>query len=479
MKFEQIYNLLNKENLIIDTKKCFDDINYISYNSKDIEKNTLFFCKGTHYKKEYLDEAINLGAVMYIAEENYNLGNIPYIIVKDIRIAMAVISINFYNNSHKNLTTIGITGTKGKTTVTYFLNSILNKYTGSKNAYLSTSYTYTGVREEKSHLTTPEALELNKYMKEAVDSNIKYLTMEVASQGYKKSRVYGLTFNYGIFLNISEDHISEEEHRDFNDYLNCKIEIMKLMDNAIINSDTDYYELVKSNCKNITTYGSHDADYIYKDIIKLDKGFKFTVVGKNYSNEFSIDMEGRFNVENALAAIVVAKLIGVSDDIIQQGLKNINIVGRMEIYEKNGITAVIDYAHNLISYTKLYESIKLDYTNRRIISIGGCVGSKAFNRRKDFGTVVGKYSDYVYLTSDDPGYEDINSICKDITSYMTCDYEIIEDRYEAIKKAFLNAKSGDVIVIVGKGEEEYQKICGKCVPCSSDIALTKKILLGE
>lgn len=483
MTAKEVYDILNKENLIKESniKDVINMIEYVSYDSRDVKANTLFFCKGMNYKKEYLGLAISAGATMYISEQKYEGIDIGYIVVTDVRKAMALVGLEFYNYAFKELTSIGITGTKGKTTVTCFLKNILDEYTSSKNAMISTVETYTGKRQEESHLTTPEPTELQKFFREAVDSNIKYLVMEVASQAYKTGRVYGVDFNYGMFLNISEDHISDVEHSSYEDYLNCKLQLIKHTKNMVLNKNTDDFDAIMAVCKsekvNITTYGTDNtADFYFDQIEKKEKGFAFTVKNNSgYEKSFEISIEGRFNIENALAAITMSKVMGIDDESIQRGLIRTKIQGRMNIFEKDGITVIVDYAHNKLSFTKLYESIKLDYIGRRVISLGGGPGGKAYARRKDFGTIVGSNSDYIYLTAEDPQFEKVKDICGFIAGYIEKGkYEIVEDRKEAILKALENAKRGDVIVLLAKGEELYQKVEGTFIPYESDLELAKE-----
>lgn len=484
IKFSRVFEVLKEEGILVDSKQVgASRINYISYDSRDIKENTLFFCKGKNYKQEYLIQAIEKGANIYISEVKYDIPNVSYFIVNDIRRAMASIALEFYNCSFNKLETIGITGTKGKTTVTYFLRNILNEYVGEKTAVISTVETYTGVREEESHLTTPEPIDLQKFFYETASSNIKYLTMEVTSQAYKTDRVYGVHFNNGMFLNISEDHISDAEHPNFEDYLNCKLELLKNCDNLVINADTDQFNVVIDACKGkkVTLYGSkNNADYYYTNIKKEEIGFSFDIKNDklNYSSNFKITMQGRFNIENAVAAITMAKTLGIDDESIRKGLLKTEVQGRMNVFNNNGITVIVDYAHNALSFSKLYESIKLDYPGRRIISVGGGPGGKAYRRRKDFGTIVGDNSDYIYLTAEDPQFEEIKDICRDIYTYIRPEtkYEIIEDRAEAIEKAIKNSKAGDVIVLLAKGEEDYQKVRGTFVPYESDLKIAKRLL---
>lgn len=480
---EKIINLLKEDNNFIEEHSSYDrEIAYISYDSRKIKKDTLFFCKGQNYKAEYLKQALDSGACIYVSEVKYD-EYADYIIVSDIQKAMAVIAAAFYGYAFRDLETVGITGTKGKTTVSCFIENILDEHMGKKTALISTINTYTGITDEMSLLTTPEAVDLQRLFWEAKESGCKYLTMEVSSQGYKKDRVYGVLFKTGIFLNIGEDHISKLEHPDFADYLNCKKQLVRNSKRIILNKNTDYYDDIYADCadREVITYGTDkDADYYFDNVKKLPIGFSFDAVKSDgsYRKGFEIHIPGRFNIENALAAIVLGRSLGVSDDDIYNGLAMTVVKGRMNVFEKDGITVIVDYAHNKLSYSKLYESLKLDYPERRIISVGGCVGGKAFNRRHEFGEIVGGSSDYVYLTAVDPQFEDIYHICEDIARYIPdkTGYEIVPDRKEAITRAITKAQKGDVVVLVGKGEEEYQKINGESVRYESDLVIAKKLM---
>ncbi len=485
VSLEKIEKLLEDKCLILECNINNDDmIKYLSYDSRDINSNTLFFCKGKNYKSEYLDKALENGASCYIAEEKYR-DDVNYIIVKDVRKAMAYVAKLFYKDAYNDIETIGITGTKGKTTVTYFLKNIIDRHINKDSAVISTVEIITGKRKEEAHLTTPEALELHKYFYEVKQNNLKYLTMEVTSQAYKTDRALGVHFKHGMFLNISEDHISDAEHPDYEDYLNCKLQLINNVDDMVLNSDMDEFNKIKETCisENVpyVTYGKgKEADYRYENIKKEETGFSFTVINDkiNYKEEFKINMQGRFNIENAVAAITMAKVLNILDEDIKKGLLVTEVRGRMNVFEKNGITVIVDYAHNRLSFAKLYESIKVDYPNRRIVSLGGGPGNKAYKRRQDFGEIVGANSDYVYLTAEDPQFETVESICLDIVKFIPekVKYEIVEDRTEAVEKAIKNSKKGDVIVLLAKGEEDYQKVKGVFTYFESDLKIAKRML---
>lgn len=354
----RVKEILEENNLLVECKIDTRKINYISNNSKDIEDRTLFFCKGVLFKKEYLAEAVKNGCISYISEVKYDIEDVSYFIVNNILKAIAVIASEFFREPSRNLTKIGVTGTKGKTTVTYFLNNILKEYKKEKIGLLSSIQTFLGDKFEKSHLTTPEALELQRDFYEMTSNNIKYVTMEVSSQSYKRMRLEGVEFEYGMFLNIGNDHISASEHPDFEDYLNCKLEFLKHVQNIIINADSDCIEKINEAVKGKKViYYSKDKkyDYYLGKINKTDTGYVFEVKNDklNYQNVFEIKMCGNFNVENALAAITVCKTIGVDDESIKKGLINTQVEGRMTVLKNSEKTVVIDYAHNELSYNRI------------------------------------------------------------------------------------------------------------------------------
>lgn len=476
---DELRNLLEENKLLVNSNiSSNENIEYLSFDSRDIKHNTLFFCKGLNYKEEYLLNAINLGSICYISEKIY-MNDCNYFIVNDIRKSMCIIGAYFYKYAFNNIETIGITGTKGKTTVTYFLKNILDEFLGSKSGVISTIEVITGIREEESHLTTPEPLDLHKFFYETASSNIDFLTMEVTSQAYKMDRVFGVKFQHGMFLNIAEDHISDIEHSDFDDYFNCKLELIKNVSDMVINYNMDYFDVVKSSCiKNnvpYTTYGANsNADYYYCNIKNNNGVINFDVRNDKtqYNSNFEINMLGRFNVENATAAIVMALNMNIDNNSIRIGLANTYVKGRMNVFSNNKFKIIVDYAHNELSFSKLYESIKLDFKDNRIISVGGAPGNKAYRRREDFGKIVGANSDYIYVTAEDPQYEDVSLICKEITKFIPHDnYEVILDRKEAIIRAIENAIDGDIIILLAKGEEDYQKINGEFIYYESDLAL--------
>ena len=458
-------------------------ISDITYNSKEVKPGTLFFCKGMAFRPEYLDQAVTSGACCYLSETVYRQ-DLPYIQVKDIRKAMSVTSILFYSRPFEDIQVIGITGTKGKTSTSYFMASILEQVLGRRSALLSTVEVYTGATAQEAHLTTPEAPELERYFAEARDWGLQYLTMEVSSQAYKMERTYGVHFKVGVFLNIGLDHISPIEHENYEDYLACKLQLMENCDIGVINRSTQdfdrVYETAKAHCQQVVTYGDHpQADVRLLEIQRQGGTFVFQVQYQGEVFTYHMDTPGRFNVENALVAITVAKLLHLPEETIAAGVAHVTIPGRMNLFQKDGAIILVDYAHNELSFTKLYESLTADYPGWPIKVLTGSPGGHAYRRRQEIGTLSGKYCSHIYLTEEDPQFEDVVDICKEMATYIEpygTPYEIIPDRTEAVEKAIREVRPGEILVVAGKSEEDYQKRRGQYEHCESDLDIVKRML---
>ena len=488
-------NELQKESLIeevaLNELSNSTIISSIAHNSKNVVSNTLYICKGIKYKAEYLEEAIKNGANVYIAErENVSKPDFPHIVVNDIRKSLAVISTLFYDYPATKLNMIGITGTKGKSTTAYYIKSILDNYMKSKNlpdtAIVSSIDTYDGKTCKESLITSPESIDLQEHIFNAVECNMKNLVMEVSSQALKLDRVYDIMYKVGVFLNISEDHISTIEHPDFEDYFASKLKFFNQVETACVNLDSDYIDRIIENAhksKNIITFSSKNSKadvYAYGIQKTSHTSITFKVKTPEFENEILLTMPGLFNVENALAAISVAITLGVPYENIYEGLKVARASGRMEAHSsKDGsIIVIVDYAHNKLSFEKLYESTKQEYPAKKIVTVFGCPGGKAQLRRRDLGRLAGIHSNISYLTAEDPGPEETLDICKEIAEHIKEEngkYRIVEDRGNAIKQAILE-NPNSVILITGKGNETRQKYGTQYLPCLTDTQYVEEAL---
>ncbi|MFV0361767.1 MAG: Mur ligase family protein [Suipraeoptans sp.] len=486
--------LLSDNYLLVDNHSAVNNAAYIehlTYNSNDVISNTLFICKGAAFKEEYLLDSINKGAVAYVSEKKYEVAkDIPCIIVSDIRKSMPLLADLFYNSPWKDLQIIGIGGTKGKSTTAYYIKHIIDEYMTSigapKCAIISSIDTYDGVISKESHITTPESVELMQHFDNARTSGIKYVVMEVSSQALKYNRVDNMRFDVGAFLNISEDHISPIEHPDFDDYFNSKLSMFSKTDHLIINRDTDCYEMIMNKSLDAKSYSTiskihTDANYYGHDIRKKEVGIEFEVKSDTFNSTFSICMPGMFNVSNALVAIACAEALQIPLSYIKSGLAKATSSGRMELFKSSDdkIIAIVDYAHNKLSFDALFSSMKTEFPDYDIVSLFGCPGKKALKRREDLGLIAGEYSSKVYIVAEDPGYEPVEDISNDIAQYVKiagCPYEIIEDRGVAIQSAIKNVKNKTLLLITGKGRETRQKYGGEYIDCPSDVAYVMEYL---
>lgn len=489
--FSDYAELLKEHNLLADVHNNTDEVvSYLTFNSKQVTPGTLFICKGKNFKKDYLEEAQNRGACAYVSEQHYEDSSLPCILTTDIRKAMPLLADMFNNSPWKHLTVIGVGGTKGKSTSAYYAKAIVDDYMsaigGAESAIFSSIDMYDGKTKFESHITTPEAVELQEHFRNAYESDITFAEMEVSSQALKYDRVSNMRFTVGIFLNISEDHISPIEHKDFEDYFSSKLKIFELSDNAVVNLDMDYADRAleeAQQCQRVLTFSTKDssADVYGYNIKKTNEGTSFMVRTADFDEEFLLTMPGFFNVENALAVIAASLLVGIPKEYIHSGLRRARSSGRMEVYtsKDNRVVAIVDYAHNKLSYEKLFSSTKEEYPDYDIVAVFGCPGKKAYLRRRDLGTIAGQYSKVVYLTEEDAGTEPVEDISREIAQYVeaqNCPYEIINDRGLAIKTAIENVENNSVLLICGKGNETRQKRGNEYIDCPSDVEYVKEFL---
>ena len=480
MKYNDLIKILEKNDLLVNYDTCNYSFDDVCYDSRNALASSIFVVKGLNFKKEFLENVISLGVKAYISEIDYNV-EISKIIVKDSLKAMALISEAIYDDKSKDLKLIGVTGTKGKTTIVDFVHNILDVEMGKKTAYWETIDHYTGKRHSSSHNTTPESVDIYKVIKDAKDEELKYYTMEISSQAKKLDRIYGINFDIGAFINISYDHVSPLEHADFDEYFTCKLGFLKQCKTVFIYKNIDYFDIIKDELKDkeFYTFGDTcDCDYKYSDITKDEDGTCFKITHNGKVKDYKIKIAGDFNVINACCAIAICDHLNISYKSILKGLLNAKVVGRMNIYKGEKCPIIVDYAHNKISVEALMKALKKDYPTKNIKLVFGCPGDRGINRRKDVGTLAGIYASYIYLTAEDPQTKKVSDICDEIISYIkpyNKPYEVIEDREEAIKKAVKEATDNDIIAIIGKGDETYQIVNGEYVPYKSDIKVVEEL----
>ena len=456
------------------------NVKAIKNNSKTVEENDMFVAiKGFDDDgHKHIKEAIENGAKVILAEEDKIDKNIikeipediVLILTKDTRYALAIVACNFYKNPSKKMKLIGVTGTKGKTTTTYMIRDILEKH-GIKVGLIGTVASYVGDRKiADNENTTPESLKLQEIFSKMLEEKCEAVVMEVSSQSLKLERVAGCDFDIGVFTNFAEDHISSKEHPDMEDYFNSKVKLFKMCKKGFINADDVYSIMLPKlvpECQ-FTSYGiDNHCDLLAKDITVTNQYADFKVKIGDKNERVKVSIPGRFSVYNSLAAIAVAMQFGCNSEEIKGALENIRVPGRSELVDnKLGLTIMIDYAHTPESLEKILSAVKI-YTKRRVISVFGCGGDRDKNKRPMMGEVSGRVADYTIITSDNPRTENPEEIVKDIEEGIkktNGKYECIVDRKEAIRKAIKMANKRDMIVLAGKGHEQYQEINKKREP---------------
>ena len=465
------------------------NIDMIESDSRKIKPNGMFVAiKGFDVDGSlYIKQAVDNGATAIVIEEGTKLKksdvneDTSIIMVPDTRLALAKIACNFYGNPSRKFKLIGITGTKGKTTTTFMLKSILEKH-GNKVGLIGTVANYIGNKNlGESSRTTPESIELQKLFSQMVEEKVDTVVMEVSSQSLKLHRVDGCEFDYAVFTNFSEDHISPKEHPDMEDYFNSKLLLIKQAKTSFINNDDFHVAKVKKilpEC-DIRTYGiDNEANFIAKDITVTNSSvdFKVKIGGKN--ERVKTGIPGRFSVYNSLAAIAIAENLGANAEEIKEALLEVRVPGRSELVDnKKGLTIMIDYAHSPESLQSILNAVK-SYTRGRVISVFGCGGDRDPGKRPIMGEISGKIADFTIITSDNPRTEKPENIVKQIEEGIIKTkgkYVAIVDRTEAIKHAIEIANKNDIIVLAGKGHETYQEINGEKYPYD-ERKIIKKII---
>lgn len=446
------------------------DITTVAYDFRRVERGSLFICiKGAVADgHRFAEAAVNKGASALVVEDDVTVPeNVTVIRVEDSRYALACISAEYFGNPADKLKVIGITGTKGKTTTTYLVKSILDS-AGHKCGLVGTIETIIGDKVIKASNTTPESYVLQDYFKQMVDCGCDCVVMEVSSQGLMLHRTAGFTFEIGIFTNIEPDHIGPHEHKDFNDYLHCKSLLFKQCRHGIVNIDDKHADYIINNAScDIVTYGfSEKADFRAANTkLVSGKGYlgiDYDLQGKE-NMRVEIDLPGKFSVYNSLTAIAICSYFGIDSNTICDALKDAKVKGRIEMIKvSDDFTLMIDYAHNAMSLESLLTTLR-EYNPTRLVCLFGCGGDRSRDRRFSMGEVSGKLADLSVITSDNPRTEEPLAIIDDILvgiKKTTGKYTVIPDRRKAIEWVIHNGQPGDIIVLAGKGHEDYQEING-------------------
>ena len=445
----------------------------LCFDSRKAGVNSMFVCIiGAHVDGHaHAGEAYAEGCRIFVTEKKIDLPDDAFIIiVGDTRVALAKLSATFFGNPADEMTVIGVTGTKGKTTTSLLIYNVLNQ-NGIKTGYIGSN----GVSYLEYHFntlnTTPESYDIHAHMRRMLDCGVKTLVMEVSSQALKMARVHGIKFDTCVFTNLAPDHIGEFEHPDFEDYKRCKRMLFTDYgaEYIVYNADDEYADDVVGGgfCQKVGISVGGKADFSADSITyfrspgNIGVSFECTVNGKTFP--VALSFPGEFSVYNALTAIAVCSRLGLTEGKITKAMRHIRIKGRFETHElPSGATVVIDYAHNGVSLKAALTALRI-YNPTRLVCLFGAIGGRTKMRRAELGLVASRDADFCILTSDNPDSESPTAIIGEIASYFTagtCPYVAIPDRREAIEYALANANKGDIILLAGKGHESYQIICG-------------------
>ncbi len=443
------------------------DITGIVYDSRQTAQGNVFVCiKGFEQDgHRYAKMAEEMGAALIVAEDNIDV-DIPVCYVENARRTIARMACEFYGNMSQKLSLIGVTGTNGKTTITYLVKSILE--TAKKRVgVIGTNENIIGDKillTKSTTPTTPNSLELQKLFAEMDDNDAEYVVMEVSSHALVLDRVYGCRYQVGVFTNLTRDHL--DFHGTMENYMQAKAMLFDISEKGVINIDDEYGSRIAAMHPDMLTYGvdNTSADLRAGDISISARGVNFKVEYKGQNYDMQLCIPGKFSVYNALAAIGTAIELGIDMNTICEGIKNAKgVMGRVEVVPTDtDYTVIIDYAHTPDGLENIINTVS-EYAEGRVITLFGCGGDRDNSKRAIMGEIAGRLSDFTIITSDNPRTENPEAIISQIEEGMkktNGEYTVITNRREAIGYALANAKAGDVVILAGKGQETYQ-IIGK------------------
>lgn len=446
------------------------DITNLVYDSRKVTPGCAFVCLiGSAVDgHRFAEQAVQMGAAAVIASKPVSFSSVTVVQVEDTRYALAYMSAAYFGHPARELTTIGLTGTKGKTTVSCMIRAILEKG-GLKTGLIGTLGVVIGDRTMKTNNTTPESYDVQKYLRQMVEEGCRCAVIEASSQGLKFHRTAGFVYDYGVFTNFSPDHIGPNEHASLEEYLFCKSLLFKICRLGIINRDDAHWqEVIQGHTCAIETYGfSSEADVVGSGEHLISRpgylGAHFEVSGA-LKLSVDVDIPGIFSAYNALAAIAVCRHFDIPRQAILDGLNEVKVKGRVEAVPVPGnYTLLIDYAHNAVSMQNILETLR-EYQPNRLVCMFGAGGNRARSRRYEMGEMSGNLADLSVITEDNSRDEDVMDIIRDIETGLhktQGKYIVIPNRRDAIRYCMENAQNGDIIVLAGKGHEDYQIIRGK------------------
>lgn len=462
--------LLEKVDCIYVNGDVETEITSIEYDSRKVQKGSVFVClKGFQSDgHDFAQMAVEKGATALLVEDLPDFDTDAVVVqVADSRKALAYLAAAWFDYPAQKMRVIGLTGTKGKTTTSFMMKKILEQ-AGHKVGLIGTTGAYIDQKKIVTKNTTPESFELHSLFSQMEQDGCDYVVMEASSQGFKLERTQGVFFDYGAFLNISPDHISPGEHESFEEYLHCKKMLFDQTGQAVVNRDADHWqEFAEAATNPVMISAKQNADLYAENIQNIWKpglfGTTFTVKGR-YEGEVTLSMPGVFNVENALVAMAIASCIGIPFKTVTEALSKVTVKGRAQVLPVPADMGVfmIDYAHNALSMESILHMLS-EYHPGRLICLFGGGGNRPKQRRYDMGLIAGKYADLTIITTDNPRFESPQVINEHIIEGLNVhegEYKIIMDRAEAIQYLLDTCGPRDIVVLIGKGHEEYQDIRG-------------------
>lgn len=465
----KLSELLNGLTYSVEKGSADIEVNELVYDSRKVRPGDVFVClKGFNVDAhKFAPSAVESGAAAVVLSDPLELSCETVIKVDDTRAALAVLSANFFGNPAKEMISIAVTGTKGKTTTAAMIRSILEE-AGIKTGTIGTLGVVIGDTIHKTNNTTPESYEIQQALRQMADEGCGAFVIEASSLGLKWHRTDAVLYDYGVFTNFSNDHIGEAEHATMEEYLECKKLLFRQCKLGLINKDSRVYETVAADAQcPVETFGFDKSCDVYASDGELTRrpgflGVSFTVNGYD-TYRVNVGVPGRFNIYNALSAISVCRHCGADKDAVCRGLEKAKVKGRVEpVHVSDRFTLLIDYAHNALSMENVLTTLR-KYEPNRLITLFGAGGNRPKVRRFEMGETSGRLSDLSVITEDNSRFEDVNDILDDIeTGLAKTDGKFVRipNRKDAIRYCIENAQDGDIIVLAGKGHEDYQEIKG-------------------
>ena len=441
------------------------EVNELRYNSRKVEKGDVFCCVvGTFADgHKYAAQAVEAGAAALVVERQLDL-DVPQVLVENTRIAMAEMAAAYYGNPADEMVMVGITGTNGKTSTSYMLKSIAERM-GKKVGLIGTIRNMIGDIIIDTERTTPESVDLQRILRQMKDENVDVVIMEVSSHSLDQKRVHGISYDVGCFTNLTQDHL--DYHKTFENYFAAKKLMFAQCEKAVINLDDSYAaDMVAGVDIPMLTVGVREqADVTASEIDITTRGVQFDFNYRNVTSRFNVPIPGLFSVFNAMSAAGIALTLGWTLDSIKYGLEHmVSVSGRLEPLPtgKNEFTVLLDYAHTPDALENLLKTVR-GFATGRVVTLFGCGGDRDHAKRPIMGEIAGRFSDFAIVTSDNPRSEDPMEIIANVEDGVKksgCEYVVIENRRDAIEYALKNANTNDVIILAGKGHENYQEING-------------------